>query len=209
MEGTCVTIAISFDGWSSQNDISILDMNGHWADENMKIYHACLDFVEIPGTHSGKNLANLVYKRAKQLGILHKIITITGDNAKNNDTCARHSHSILSRNFNEHLDPMPVREISMRFQGEGSLIDCLAHINNLVVKAILKDLGSSTHKDATAFLDRVHEGGWDKVTLPLAAGDIHRLRIVILWMNRSPQRIQHWLSLEGVTSKIPYDVDTR
>jgi hypothetical protein len=45
--------------------------------------------------------------------------------------------------------------------------------------------------------------------MPLASGDIAVLRIVVLWMNRSPQRIQEWLKQEGVSSKIPYDVDTR
>ena len=85
---------------------------------------------------------------------------------------------------------MPVHDKSMRFKGEASKIDYLAHVDNLIVKAILKSLGSSTHKDAVAFLDRVSDNGWNKVTLPMASGDIAVLRIVVLWMNRSPQRIQ-------------------
>jgi hypothetical protein len=40
--------------------------------------------------------------------------------------------------YDEHLDPMPVYDKSTRFKGEASKIDCLAHVNNLVVKAILK-----------------------------------------------------------------------
>jgi len=47
----------------------------------------------------------------------------------------------------------------MRFKGEVSKIDCLAHIDNLIVKAILKSLGLSTSKDAIAFLDRVKDNG--------------------------------------------------
>jgi hypothetical protein len=184
-------------------------MNGKWAGPDMKIYQACLDFIEIKGAHSGRNLAQIVYKRGKKLGILHKIISLTGDNAKNNDTCARHLHKMIGYIYDEHLNPMPVHDKSMRFKGEASKIDCLAHVDNLVVKAILKSLGSSTHKDAVAFLDRVSDNGWNKVTLPMASGDIAVLRIVVLWMNRSPQRIQEWLAQEGVTSMIPYDVDTR
>jgi hypothetical protein len=45
--------------------------------------------------------------------------------------------------------------------------------------------------------------------MPRALGDIAVLRVVVLWMNRSPQRIQEWLSQQGVTKMIPYDVDTR
>jgi len=61
--------------------------------------------------------------------------------------------------YNEYLNPIPVHDKSMRFKGEASKVDCLAHIDNLIVKAILKSLGSSTHKDAIAFLDRVSDNG--------------------------------------------------
>jgi hypothetical protein len=45
----------------------------------------------------------------------------------------------------------------MRFQGEASKINYLAHVDNLIMKAILKELGLSTHKDTVAFLDRVQD----------------------------------------------------
>ena len=87
--------------------------------------------------------------------------------------------------YDEYLDLMPVHDKLMRFKGEASKINYLAYINNLIIKAILKSLGSSTHKDAIAFLDRVSDNGWNKVTLPIASGDITVLRIIVLWMNRS------------------------
>ena len=99
----------------------------------------------------------------------------------------------------------------MRFKGEASKIDYLAHVNNLVVKAILESLGSSTYKKAYEFLDRVKDKGQESKGFAMlsVAGDITILRIVVLWMNRSPQRVQEQLAQEGVTYKIPYDVDTR
>jgi hypothetical protein len=57
--------------------------------------------------------------------------------------------------YDNHLDLMPVYYKEMRFKGEQSLIDCLAHVDNLICKAILESLGSSTHKEASEFLDRV------------------------------------------------------
>jgi hypothetical protein len=209
LDRTCTTLAISFDGWTSTNNLSMFAMNGKWAGPDMKIYQACLDFIEIKGNHSGKNLAKLVFNRGKKLNILYKIISLTGDNASNNDTCARHLHKMMEYLYDDHLDPMPVHYQSMRFKGDASLIDCLAHVDNLIVKAILKSLGSSTFKDAVEFLDRVKERGWKDITMPMASGDIAVLRIVVLWINRSPQRIQEWLSQQGVTKMIPYDVDTR
>jgi hypothetical protein len=55
-----------------------------------------------------------------------------------------------------------------------------------MVKDILKFLGFSTHKDATAFLNRVAKAKWKKITLPRAARVIAILRILVLWIARSP-----------------------
>jgi hypothetical protein len=186
LDRTYITITILFDGWTSTNNLSIFAINGKWAGPDIKIYQACLDFIKIKGTHSCRNLTQIVYKRGKKLGILHKIISLTGDNTRNNDTCTRHLHKIIGYIYDEYLDPMPVYNKSIRFRGEASKIDYLAYIDNLVVKAILKSLGSSTHKDAIAFLDRISNNGWNKVTLPLVSGDITILRIIVLWINRLP-----------------------
>lgn len=93
---TCSTCAISLDGWTSENSLSIFAIIATWADEDMKIYQAVIEFGEIEGSHSGQNLAMILYKAGKKLNINHKILSITGDNASNNDTCARHFHDLLS-----------------------------------------------------------------------------------------------------------------
>jgi hypothetical protein len=131
----------------------MLAINGSWAGPDMKVYKACLDFIEIKGSYSGENLVYYVYKRCKKLGILYKILTLTRDNASNNDTAAWYLYKKLSYVYDDHLEKNLIRDESMRFQGEASKIDCLAYVDNLIVKAILKELGSSTYKDAVAFLD--------------------------------------------------------
>jgi len=45
----------------------------------------------------------------------------------------------------------------MRFKGEESKVDYLAHVDNLIIKAILISLGSSTYKDTYLFLDQVKD----------------------------------------------------
>jgi len=55
--------------------------------------------------------------------------------------------------YDDHLEENLIRGRSMRFQGEASKIDCLAHVDNLIIKAILKELGLSTYKDTVTFLD--------------------------------------------------------
>jgi hypothetical protein len=160
-------------------------INGKWVGPDIKIYQVYLDFIKIKGAHSGRNLTQIVYKRSKKLGILHKIMSLTGDNTRNNDTCTRYLHKMIGYIYDEYLDPIPVYNKLIRFKGEASKVDYLAHIDNLIIKAILKSLGSSTHKDTIAFLDRISDNGWNKVTLPIVSGDITILRIVVLWMNRS------------------------
>ena len=107
-----------------------------------------------------------MYNMGKKHNILHKIITVIGDNATNNNTLCRYLHKRLSRKYDEFLSPTGIRDEEMRFIGDYSQIRCFAHILNLVCKDILKDLGSSIHKEAVTFLDRV-KGKWQKITLPL------------------------------------------
>jgi hypothetical protein len=134
-------------------------INSKFTGLDIKIYLVCLDFVKIRGAYSRNNLAKLVFKRLKKLNVLHKLISLTGDNAKNNDTCACYLFKIIESLYNTHLNLMPIHGKEIRFLGEESLINCLAHIDNLIYKAILKSLGFSTHKGASEFLDQVKEHG--------------------------------------------------
>jgi hypothetical protein len=59
----------------------------------------------------------------------------------------------MARKYDDYLEEFPSREGIMRFKGEALQIWCFAHILNLVVKAILHDLGSSIYKDVVAFLN--------------------------------------------------------
>ncbi len=95
----------------------------------------------------------------------------------------------------------------MRFNGITGQIQCFVYILNLVYKAILKSLGSSTYKDASDFLDRAEKNKQDKITLPLATGDITVLRVIVLWISRSSQRLQEWD--DRAPKRVLYDVDSR
>jgi len=44
LDSTYVIVALSLDGWTSQNDISIFVVNGTWLNSNFKVYRACFDF---------------------------------------------------------------------------------------------------------------------------------------------------------------------
>jgi hypothetical protein len=49
-------------------------------------YRACIEFVEIEGNYSRENLTNIVATVLERFYISNKVMTITADNASNNDT---------------------------------------------------------------------------------------------------------------------------
>jgi hypothetical protein len=146
----------------------------------MKVYKACFNFIKIKSSHLGENLVYYMYKRCKHLKILDKIITLTKDNALNNNNASCHLYKKLSYMYNSYLEENLICSKSIRFKGEDSKINCLAHVDNLIVKAILKELDFSTYKEAVEFLDRVKDYRWKEITLPLTTRDIVVLQIVVL-----------------------------
>lgn len=119
------------------------------------VYKAYFDFIKIKGTYLEENLIYYIYKRYKKLGILYKILIITRNNASNNNTTTCYLYKKLSYIYNYYLENNLIYSKSIRFQGKASKIDYLVYINNLIIKAILKELGSHIYKDAIAYLDRV------------------------------------------------------
>ena len=87
LERTCSTFSMSIDAWKSNNEISFLAFNANWASPNFKIYRALLEFILIDCSHTGENLALIIFNRLKKLGALTKLLAFTADNAQNNDTC--------------------------------------------------------------------------------------------------------------------------
>jgi hypothetical protein len=200
------SIALSLDGWTSQNSLPMLAINAHWMSSAFQQYRACIEFVEIEGSHSGGNLANIVATVLERFHISDKVMTITADNASNNDTLHRYLYQKLSQRYDGYLSETIIREGTMKFT-HNSQIHCFAHILNLVMKTILRSLRASSHKEACDLLDDVAKRSWKTANPPTSP--IAKLRLLVLWIARSPQRIQKWDNRPGCTKAINYDVDTR
>ncbi|KAJ5267673.1 hypothetical protein N7478_010481 [Penicillium angulare] len=200
------SIALSLDGWTSQNSLPMLAINAHWMSSAFQQHRACIEFVEITGNHSGENLANIVAAVLERFHISDKVMTITADNASNNDTLHRCLFQKLCQRYDEYLADTVIREGTMRFT-QNSQIRCFAHILNLAMKRILRSLRASSHREACDFLDDVAKTSWKTINVPTSP--IAKLRLLVLWIARSPQRIQKWDNRPGCTKAIHYDVDTR
>jgi hypothetical protein len=66
------------------------------AHKESKYREKVLEFTELHGAHSGENLVTAVETTLIELGLEQKLISITGDNASNNETMASESFDSLS-----------------------------------------------------------------------------------------------------------------
>ena len=82
-------------------------------------------------------MAQVVNALLEELGLGVKLLTITSDNASNNESLISELYSIILDQFDTIDNPSPSLPI-MRFEGLASYIRCIAHVLNLIVSDILK-----------------------------------------------------------------------
>jgi hypothetical protein len=196
---TCKTIALSLDVWTSKNHLPILGVIGHWFTEEFEYRERVLDFIELDGPHTGENLAGAIEELLLELKITHKLLSITGDNASNNET--------MVVQLSENLQKSGANTL---FCGLGSYVRCLAHILNLIVKDILRALKSGNTAEATSVCDNLDKGEYQALE---ALQPLGKLRALAIWIHRSPQRRQAWKKtcnrLNLLDKFIEYDIDIR
>ena len=199
---TCQTIALSLDVWTSKNHIPILGVIGHWLTEEFEYREKVLEFKELRGPHSGENLAAAIQALLIELNLERKLLSITGDNASNNERMAVELFNSLQKTYG--ADSL--------FCGLDSYIRCLAHIINLIVKDILQALKSGSAEEAASICNNLDKGEHSPYEFQ-SLGPLSKLRILALWIQRSPQRRQSWndtCDRMNLSNKfIEYDVDTR
>ena len=78
-------ISLTFDGWTSSTMIPFIGVTAHYVDENWRMNTALLFFGELPGSHSGENLAKCLYDIIVEYDIVARLMSITSDNVSTND----------------------------------------------------------------------------------------------------------------------------
>jgi hypothetical protein len=74
-----------------------MGVTGHWIDANFKMKSIVFAFEEMKSSHSGVKQAETLLKVLIELGVLHKLLNITVDNASSNDKLV----NILAYVFNK------------------------------------------------------------------------------------------------------------
>ena len=96
----------------------------------------------------------------------------------------------------------------MLFKGDESFIRCLAHVLDLVAKSMLKVLNAGSHRETKSVIEQMRADKRETFRInetPKSA--IARLRLIVLWILASKQRVDKYM--EHASVFFDYDVDTR
>ncbi|KAL0492041.1 hypothetical protein AKO1_000739, partial [Acrasis kona] len=180
------TVSISTDAWTNSSNLPFLGIVVHWIDDDFNYQERVLDFARLIGKHSGENMAHVIAKSLKHVGIEDKLFAITGDNAGNNLTLASEIEKLIPQFTKDHF------------------VRCLAHVINLCVQTILVQLRSGTIKDAEDYNKNISVD---------STSPILKVRALSILIGNSPQQLDYWKFICNQTQKpanqIQYDVANR
>ncbi|KAF5372081.1 hypothetical protein D9758_005095 [Tetrapyrgos nigripes] len=130
-------ISYSTDVWTNRQMIfSFSGVIAHWIDDDWKLVECLVDFKHLESQeHAGEYAAKAFIQSASKRGGLNKK-RIVMDNASACDSMAKFLQKLLNRRYQD-----------LQVHVENSRIQCLAHVINLIVQAILKVLEEAESSD--------------------------------------------------------------
>lgn len=202
------TVALSLDVWTSEKQIAIMGIIGHRISFEFEKREELFEFTDICGMHPGENLAEIMMRMLEELDVATKLLTITGDNAARNGTLCDSLHAELLKKYGDKDDQFGIRPL-VRSRGRQSFIPCLAYFINLICRDVLAFLRAGSAREANAILDEMTTQSSPKfISTHSTKGAIMKIRLLILWISRSPQHRQSWKEMSP-GKRVGYDVDTR
>ncbi|KAJ1296422.1 hypothetical protein BS78_01G299400 [Paspalum vaginatum] len=115
------SISLTNDMWISNQNIQYICLVAHYVDVDWVLQCCVFNFVELDPPHTGIVIAQAIFECLVELKIEDKIMTITLDNASNNDTAVTNMKTKLLARKNTQFDPIYFH------------VRCTSHIVNLVV----------------------------------------------------------------------------
>lgn len=182
------SIHLSFDLWTSPNNLALLAVVAYWLNEEGTLNHALLGLRRLLGAHSGENQGSVVWAVIKDYQIQSSLGFFTLDNAGNNLTALRFIDSQINKPRQILLPAEPIRSQSTAnlLTVENRYVRCYGHILNLVVKVFLYGKKSmqllSPEDKKLAEQENIEIEKWRKI------GPLGKLRNITVWIQGSPQR---------------------
>ncbi|KDN38535.1 hypothetical protein RSAG8_09424, partial [Rhizoctonia solani AG-8 WAC10335] len=121
-------VSLTSDLWTDEMERPFMAVTGHYINSIKEIRTTLMAFRVVEGAHAGIILAQHLFGVLKEYDVIHKVGSVTLDNASNNNTMM------------EELARL-IRAEGYDFDKEGNRIRCFPHIINLAVTAFMDALG--------------------------------------------------------------------
>jgi hypothetical protein len=123
-EGSRISIAL--DCWTSPFNQAFMAISGYFIDQDWNYYEVLLGFEHLHGSHTGDNLSETVIQILQAHGIADRVLSITTDNASNNNT--------MMTGVQEKMQSLVLSGTSI-FR-----VPCIAHVIQLSLQQLLGKL---------------------------------------------------------------------
>jgi hypothetical protein len=120
------SISLTTDLWTSNQNVQYMCLVAHYIDSEWNLQCRVLNFIELDPPHTGLVIAHAVFECLVEWKIEDKVMSITLDNASNNDVATTNLSAKLLARKNGLFDPVYFH------------VRCAAHIVNLVVNGGLE-----------------------------------------------------------------------
>ncbi|XP_010424201.1 PREDICTED: zinc finger BED domain-containing protein RICESLEEPER 2-like [Camelina sativa] len=127
-------ISFTSDLWTAITHEGYMCLTAHYVERNWKLNSKIIVFYASPPPHSGMHIAMEILEKCKDWGIEKKVLSITLDNATNNDT----TQDILKSQLMLRND--------LLCGGDYFHVRCTTHILNIIVQIGLKDIDDTLEK---------------------------------------------------------------
>jgi hypothetical protein len=165
-------IHLSFDLWTSPNNISFVGVVGHYMNSRYNVETVLLGLRRLRGTHSGENIAEAVLKVIRKYGLTgNQIGWFVLDNASSNDTCVA-----------EILKALGISDTVERRR-----LRCLGHIINLAAKAFFFGSDPNCFEEEIQKTQR-HDEGKKEREIWRKRGPFGKLHNIVMYILGTPQR---------------------
>jgi hypothetical protein len=126
-------ISIALDCWTSPFKQAFMAITGYFIDQDWNYHEVLLGFEHLYGSHTGSNLSNTVIQILQHYKIADRVLSITTDNATNNNTMM-----------------IGIQETVQSLLQSGSSIfrvPCIAHVIQLCLQELLGKLKAVPEND--------------------------------------------------------------
>lgn len=171
-------IHLSFDGWTSPNNMGLIGVVAHYMASNGEVKATLLGLRRLRGAHSGENMAEVVLEVLRDYGIESKIGYFVLDNVASNDVCVRE--------LVQYLSPF--------IKAEHRRLRCFGHVINLAAKAFLYGSDVESFEVETKVAKKL-EMVQKELDLWRKKGPVGKVHNIAVHSRKTPQRRENFLSI--------------